>query len=486
MNCSLCQNNEGTRRFRQNTYTILLSLILLQHCQGFKVLPRSSRNHDRFFKTAGLFAATRFDLENDNELSHLSLVNPMSGNGQNRNTYTTTALDIASLAITLGTIYTLASSYSLASYDPMEAHLESQSIEMLYEHVVYATLPEDTTDVFAIVIGESVGGLVGAACTTLVAALLRPAKTEVEQKALLLEALADSDYFMVRAVAQTLLTARGLPNVPARIASVLLAIIPYEVLKLVSKRQQQIQAEDDRIMEHLLLEQQMLNRGLFESPPVVESTEQREGMIVDVAEIFADIIKWLAYDVYRTDLGAALQLVEHDGGHSVSMGLESAVFGCLAGLSYQLYLDAVRTFTNYGPEEKLLEVRSRTFSGWVTIYGTECLAASVLFGVYETCKEPVSAFVANAVSGGMDSCLGSSNVRVCVDTYLQNNPPNPDFGEQSRNFLISFVTLWDRLWVDGSYDTEHFTHTTMLQVYTLVNQLSTYHVDISSLCNVIN
>ena len=263
MNCSPCQKNEGTRKFRQSTHTILLGLILLPQCQGFKVLPRSNRNHGQVFDLAGLFAATRFDMENDTELNQLSLLNSMPRNGKNAYTYTTTALDIASmtavgLAITLGTIYTLASSYSLASYNPMEAHLESQSIEMLYEHVVYATLPEDTTDVFAIVIGESVGGLVGAACTTLVAALLRPAKTEVEQKALLLEALADSDYFMVRAVAQTLLTARGLPNVPARITSVFLAIIPYEVLKLVSKRQQQLQAEDDRIMEDLLLEQQML------------------------------------------------------------------------------------------------------------------------------------------------------------------------------------------------------------------------------------
>ena len=486
MNCGSCQKREGTRNLRRNTSNILIGLLLLQLCQGFKVLPRSNRNHGRALDKAGLFAATRFDLENDSELSQLPLLKPMLGTQQNVRAYSTTAMDIASmtavgLAITLGTIYALASSYSLASYNPMEAHVESQSIEMLYEHVVYATLPEDTTDVFAIVMGESVGGLVGAACTTLVAALLRPAKTEVEQKALLLEALADSDYFMVRAVAQTLLTARGLPNVPARIASVLLAIIPYEVLKLVSKRQQQLQAEDDRIMEDLLLEQQMLNRGLFEDEPIVEPTKQQEGMIVDVAEVFADIIKWLAYDVYRTDLGAALQLVEHNSGHTMSMGLESAVFGCLAGLSYQLYLDAVRTFTNYGPEEKLVEVRSRSFSSWVTLYGTECLAASVLFGVYETCKEPVSAFVANAVSGGMDSCLGSSNVRLCVDTYMQNNPPNPDFGEQSRNLLTSFVTLWDRLWVDGAYDTEHFTHATMLHVYTLVNQLSTYHVDVSSL-----
>lgn len=386
------------------------------------------------------------------------------------------------LAITLGVIYTLAASYSLVSASSMEANavVESQSIEMLYEHVVYATLPEDSTDVFAIVIGESVGGLTGAACTTLAAAILRPAKNELEKKALLVEALADSDYFMVRAIAQPLLTARGLPNAPARIASMLLAIIPYEVLKLVSKRQQQRKAEDDRIMDELLLKQKVMETGLFDDVPVIEPSKER-GSVIDVAEVFADIIKWLAYDVYRTDLGAALQRLELKTHHSMSMGMESALFGCLAGLSYQLYLDAVRTFTEYGPEEKLQEVRRRNVTGWVTLYGTECFAASVLFGVYETCKEPVSVFVTNALSGGMDSCLGSSNIKICMDTYMRNNPLNPDFGEQARTLTTAFVALGDRLWVDGAYDTQQFIHATMVQICTFLNQMWAHPVDMPPL-----
>lgn len=466
--------------------SILLGILLLHPSGAFSVLPYSNANAGLKVGSSRLFEATRIDLENVKELNPLRRFTPADGNHQvmASNRRRSTAKDIATmtavgLAITLGVIYVLAASYSLVTSTPMETNAvaDGQSIEMLYEHVVYATLPEDSTDVFAIVIGESVGGLVGAACTTLAASILRPARNEEEKKALLVEALADSDYFMVRAIAQPLLTARGLPNVPARIASVLLAVIPYEVLKLVSKRQQQLKAEEDRLMDELLLEQKMLNQGLFEDIAVIEPRKE-EGFMLDVAEIFADIIKWLAYDVYRTDLGGALHLLASKSGHTISMGVESALFGCLAGLSYQLYLDAVRTFTEYGPEEKLLEVRSRNLSGWLTLYGTECFAASVLFGVYETCKAPVSVFVADALSGGIDSCLGSSNMDICMGTFMQNNPPNPDFGEQARTLMTTFVTLGDRLWVDGCYDTQHFTHATMLQVCALVNQMLTHSVDV--------
>jgi hypothetical protein len=467
--------------------SILIGILFLHPSGAFSALPRSSAKNGLKVGTSRLFEATRIDLENVNELTQLRLFSPSDdGNPRIVPTYRrrNTAKDIATmtavgLAITLGAIYVLAASYSLTPASPMETNAvaEGQSIEMLYEHLVYVTLPEDSTDVFAIVIGESVGGLVGAACTTFAAAILRPAKTEEEKKALLVEALADSDYFMVRAIAQPLLTGRGLPNEPARIASVLLAIIPYEVLKLVSKRQQQLKEEDDRIMDELLLEQKMLNQGLFEDKPVIEPRKE-DGFTLDVAEIFADIIKWLAYDVYRTDLGSTLHLLALKSGLTISMGMESAVFGCLAGLSYQLYLDAVHTFTEYGPEEKLMEVRSRNLSGWITLYGTECFAASVLFGVYETCKAPISVFVSDALSGGFDSCLGSSNMKICLDTFMHNNPPNPDFGEQARSLTTAFVSLWDRLWVDGAYDTQQFTHATTFQVCSLVNQMLTHLVDI--------
>jgi hypothetical protein len=185
--------------------------------------------------------------------------------------------------------------------------------------------------------------------------------------------------------------------------------------------------------------------------------------LIDVPEILADVIKWLEFDILRTDFGGAIL------GASANPGLESAVFGFLAGLSSQLYLDVVRTYTDYGPEDKRLEARTRTIAGWASLYSSECLSTAALFGVYETVKNPVSLFVTGVLSRGVDGCLGSTDIQMCLETYMQDNPAEATLEAQVRSLVTALVSLWDRVELDGAFETQEFTRAAVVQLYNIIN-----------------
>ena len=55
------------------------------------------------------------------------------------------------------------------------------------------------------------------------------------------------------------------------------------------------------------------------------------------------------------------------------------------------------------------------------------------------------------MSGGVDSCLGSSNVKMCLETYVINNPmASASIEAQTRALILAGVGLLDRVTgVDG-------------------------------------
>jgi hypothetical protein len=458
---------------------------------GFTV-PQTARKRNRGL--APLFDTTRTKLKTEEALekSPLEIISAPVKMVEFTNT---TAMEMVTmsalgLGLSVAVIYALASSSSLEGLEGLEGNkeLESRALATVYANVVDAALPRDATDVLTVVLGESIGGFIGAASTTVVTALLR-VKMKVEQKSMVVEAIADGDYFLAKAAVLPLLTALGVPDLLASIASVLLATIPYELVKLGPKRRQQRQAQDDRVMDKLLLEQQEKKLGLFSrsKPSANEATasvdvDPNEPVeeIVDIPDIVADIIKWLEYDVLKKDFGGRLL---DTSGSVMSSGVEGAMFGFLAGLSSQLYLDTVRTYTDYGPEDKRLEARTRNFSGWVSLYSTQCLSTAALFGIYETCKKPISVYVASVLSGGVDGCLGSSNVKACLDAYLSDNPPDATLGAQVRSFATSVVSLTNRLEVDGAYDTQVFVRGAVVQLYNIYYQvvLQVGHIDTISM-----
>ena len=176
--------------------------------------------------------------------------------------------------------------------------------------------------------------------------------------ALVSEAVADGDYFLTRAAAQPLLEAVGIPIFFASLASVLIATLPYEAVKLSSQKRRN-DMEQQMLLEMLLEEEEKrrkdqnivdrVSNNIFEfinqlnvrastSDDFEDNFEEEESEIselqrqqqlsnapaLDYVELFADITKWLEYDVLITNYRGVLAL---PNGHMLSTGWESAIFG---------------------------------------------------------------------------------------------------------------------------------------------------------------
>merc|ERR1712127_720872 len=131
-------------------------------------------------------------------------------------------------------------------------------------------------DVIAVSIGEGIAGAIGAFATWLLGIVLNfkddefsaisgveSTKRYVETgrmdargkvDALVSGAVADGDYFLTRAAAQPLLEAVGIPIFVASLASVILATLPYEAVKLSSQKRRQ--ETEEEILLNMLLEEE--------------------------------------------------------------------------------------------------------------------------------------------------------------------------------------------------------------------------------------
>ena len=123
----------------------------------------------------------------------------------------------------------------------------------------------------------------------------------------------------------------------------------------------------------------------------------------DYIELFADVTKWLEYDVLINNYRGVLSI----NGHMLGSSWESALFGLLSALSSQLYTDVLYIYSDLGNPIKREKTLKRTLEGWASLYSTKCLSAATLFGVYEAVRAPTSRFLSRLVSGGMQGCIGS-------------------------------------------------------------------------------
>ena len=169
------------------------------------------------------------------------------------------------------------------------------------------------------------------------------------------------------------------------------------------------------------------------------------GYRFDFVELFADVCKWLEYDVLMTDFGGKLRWGGPPG-VPINSGIESAIFGLLAALSSQIYADIIYTTSDsMGTKAKRDEVRSRSINEYIQIYSVKCLSAATLFGVYESARLPVTQVINNFLSGGYSSCLGSNNYDLCLETYFFSNPAEATADAQMRSFVVALVNSFDRV-----------------------------------------
>ena len=403
-------------------------------------------------------------------------------------------MSLFSFALAISVVYALASSTpEMVASDEFEESTNVikdllregnvERLEIATRNIASTVLPQSAEDVIAVSIGEGIAGVIGAVATWLLGLILNfktgeefvltPLMSKVDGgnaiyerglggknnvDALVSEAVADGDYFLTRAAAQPLFEAVGVPIFFASLASVLLATLPYEAIKLSTRKR--MNALNEEILLNMLEEEEAKRQTdmsvidklsnsvggfiqqLYVTPNIdeveMDENEDDEDLdmattdapILDYVELFADITKWLEYDVLINNYRGILAL---PNGMMLSSGWESAVFGLLAALSSQLYTDVLYLYSDFGSPMKREQTLNRSIAGWASVYATKCLSSATLFGVYEAVRAPTSRLVRQLVSGGVGGCVGSKDYDLCMESYLIENS-----GVSATNWADSF------------------------------------------------
>ncbi len=445
-------------------------------------------------------------------------------------------MSVVSVALAVGVVYALASSgpgpeniiidtteFNESGNVVREFLQEgnAERLEIATRNIVKTVLPQNAEDVIAVSIGEGIAGAIGAFATWLLGMVLNfkiddeltimPMNNEMmkisdlesikrnnigstaggrrmfgqnaNMDALVSEAVADGDYFLTRAAAQPLLEALGIPIFFASLASILIATLPYEAVKLTSQKRKK-EMEEQQLLEMLLEEEERRRRdmniidlgsnkifefiqqlnvrqpgnvGMEESTDDTQSNsrinleqqqqqqhqQQLGGNVVpglDYVELFADITKWLEYDVLISNYRGILAMPT---GQMLSTSEESAIFGLLAAFSSQLYTDVLYLYSDFGNPLKREKTINRSLEGWASIYATKCLSTATLFGVYEGVRAPISRLLSQVLSGGVGGCVGSDDFDLCMETYLIDNPPSASLQADIRASVVAAMNSLD-------------------------------------------
>jgi hypothetical protein len=404
--------------------------------------------------------------------------------------------------LSLGIVLILASGYSTVGGDPTTAATSfttsvgpwdgstAADLERLRDKIIEASFPMTASDALSVVFGEGfagvIGGFVSAVLTSIVASVLRSMSNKASafrnEQATDTSPLADStaivgsrsttrsriggevvasgDYFLTRAAALPLLEATGLSSSLAMVASVLVASVPYEIVKY-SQRQREIMIEEKVMMQELLDEQQSIERRpwinlssafSFRPSQGVDLTSlkpimQGNDLNLDLVEVFADITKWLGYAALVENYGGALAWSGLIGAFPYS---ENFLFGAIANLSSQVYSDLLYARFGFGGEDKQRAVLSRTAEEWLSLYVSSTVTGATLFGVYEAAQIPAKVLTSALFSGGVEGCYGSSDYNLCVESFLFNglSPPGPSLEAQLRAIVTTLASLSNRLGLD--------------------------------------
>ena len=335
-------------------------------------------------------------------------------------------------------------------------------------NVFDAAVPTTATDVISIALGEGIAAGIGGFVTAVAGIGLKTkgffqnrtgflrfgkrsnqndAQSDATVDGFIAGAVADTDYFITRAG----LSALGVPS----FIGVIFAAVPSQIIKL-SARQREQRLKEDEFMQSILSEQKEKTKNLStfrlvrkkEKETNIETIAEVPKMTpgianqVDFVEIFSDVTKWLEYDVLIENFAGGMVTWN---GVPVSSGLESAVFGFLAALSSQLWADVIYLNSDYGLKDNRDAARSRSVMDTLTLYFLKCLSAATLFGVYESVRLPISNFITNLLSGGVESCAGSQDYNLCLETFMIDNSAEATAEASGRAFFVAAIDIIQRL-----------------------------------------
>mmetsp|Transcript_18365 Transcript_18365/g.27887 ORF Transcript_18365/g.27887 Transcript_18365/m.27887 type:complete len:660 (+) Transcript_18365:264-2243(+) len=385
-----------------------------------------------------------------------------------------------------------------------------ETLEAMSINVYEAAMPTSAVDVISVALGEGIAASIGACVSFILSStaktkgLIKKAfngdaiSSEAEARAgenLVSSAIADTDYFLTRAAAMPLLGAVGLPS----FLGVFVATIPSQLVKLSARQKEQRQREefymDVLLKEERIRAEQNKNpfANMFKGEQQLKKEEEERQQLrgaaingdssaipmpilsdmnvtpgaanqIDFVEIFGDITKWLEYEVLANELGGTFVF----NGMAVPSGIESGVFGFLASLSSLLYSDIIYRYFDAGLDVNREAARARGARDTAVLYLVRCFSAATLFGVYETVRQPISRLIVNFLSGGVDSCLGSADYDLCLETFFIVNTPDASFEGEMRAFAVSAMNLLERL-SEAPIGSEEFTRSVIVQIYSTMH-----------------
>ena len=307
-------------------------------------------------------------------------------------------------------------------------------VEQVTEKVLSSSVPTSLPEILSIGLGEALAGFLGASFVYVTSrlpsstskSLLRDRERGSSSQSDTVETmtsdvLADTEYFFVRSVSQPLLATTGLPIELVNLFSVLLASLNSELVKF-SKGSN---AENN--------EGEKNDKSLND---------------FDIVELFSDIVKWLEYDVLTTDFeDVIIPTIPGIISSATSKGL---VFGSITALSSQLYADLLYRYTNLGSQNAKMKSTSRSNKERIVRYAAKAATGASIFGVYEGARTPFSNAILEVLSGGVDSCVGSTDFDICMETYMLLNEPGATPEAQFRSFITALYGVLDRAGINIS------------------------------------
>mmetsp|Transcript_28447 Transcript_28447/g.60970 ORF Transcript_28447/g.60970 Transcript_28447/m.60970 type:complete len:619 (-) Transcript_28447:26-1882(-) len=428
-----------------------------------------------------------------------------SNNGNNQNN-----AEVAGLILAIGIILSLAGMSGTSTGGIVDGNEVTSTSVAVMTKVVENTVPTTSTEVVAVTLGESIGGVIGAVISVAINFVLRGGKNKddssesmesnntkntknMNKQSLLSQGLSDGDYFIANSASFSLLEAVGVPESVAKYSSIFIAAIPSQLVKIGSRISEQKRAKEDEILYNLLREDQKRKkrRNLNDLIPSMQGkNQQQEKKIVDpkelvpvtlgavtagetapssivtvatespatavatsidVVEIFADVTRWLEYDVLKTEYGeiasSKLWMVEHNLSaiNPLQSAITFALLGSLAAVSSRWYADILYGRFCYGPIEKQHEVRTRNDAEWFSLYSSTAASAAALFGCYEFFQLPIGRYIQGTLAGGVEGCVGSSRFDACMQTYIDTNSPGPTAEAQIRALVTNLYAVYIRL-----------------------------------------
>ena len=200
--------------------------------------------------------------------------------------------------------------------------------------VVENTVPTTSTEVVAVTLGESIGGVIGAIFSVAINFVLRGGEKKDDlsessdknnstnrnrssKSSLLFQGLSDGDFFIANSASNSILEAAGVPESVAKYGSILIAAIPSQLVKIGSSISEQKRAKEEQLCNQLLSEDEeqkgkkkkrLVNRKdlvplahtgrAADATPTLtaEAMAAAPVFVIDFVEVFADVTRWLEYE----------------------------------------------------------------------------------------------------------------------------------------------------------------------------------------------